>query len=214
MEYKRFLRPTWSRRSTLPLNEMRQVRAGILPVIKIGEELWFCFGINSKSKEISDFAGAPCVADSNIEDTALRKCREESLGVFGISRRDIVDSDAIYVYDDLSVDIFVPLTRGTEDPSFRSKSVDEFSELSRIVSSRVQMNSLIWLSQGQLIEIISKKKPMMKKRLRCLIRDISKIIPVLDASFPSLTSVPSFPSVASSSWISKVPSVDRVYNTD
>jgi 8-oxo-dGTP pyrophosphatase MutT (NUDIX family) len=163
---------------------MNQERAGVIPYIIDNGTIWFCFGRDRQTRELTDFAGRVNKEDQNIEDTALRECREETLDIFKITKETLEQEDPIYIYDDRSLTILVPVNKlSTHGELYRKNSIKNFKqELRRW--KKAEVIGLKWISSIDLITMISLHDPKMYIRTRCLIRDISKIIPMLrDFSF-------------------------------
>lgn len=194
-------RPTWSRGQDIDINKMKQGSAGIIPYFIDGNGIAkFCFGVCTKSSELIELGGKCENDDINIEHTALRCFREETLGIFNISKRTLQNSDhTLYLYDEDDLLIFVridPLTVATAATSPReSNSFSELGLVSESINKIIQLfnryntgktspriRTLTWLHELEISSIITFFNPQMPLRLRCLLRDVAKLIPVLKGS--------------------------------
>lgn len=164
-----FTRPTWSRRQDIDFTKMNQIRAGIIPYyIDSAGTIYFCYRHDS-NRVMVEIGGSKDIDDGDVEDTALRNCRDQTFGVFDISKHTLEDPDTMYLYDDKTVVIFVRLS----ESAVRNGMATYQSRKHR---------SLIWINDMTMSSFVSFFDSRMDHHLRCLLRDISKIIPLLGDS--------------------------------
>lgn len=200
-------RPTWVRGDTMSptlISYLNQERAGIIPYLLVDEKMYFCFGVDYDSKEYTDFGGSVNNEDIDTIDTALRCFRNKTLAIFPINRMDLFRNDTLYIFDEKTLIIFVNLT-STKDTSlgkcdsfkifeeivgpsnvnlqvyieFKEKLEASFRGFVSKINSNPPIESIKWLTEDKVIRTISKKDSCMYLRVRCLIRDISKFIPII-----------------------------------
>lgn len=104
-------RPTWLRGNCESLMSnlchMKQKRAGVIPYIIVENKIYFCFGIDGKSGEYTDFGGPSASFDGDITDTALRTLRDKSFGIFRVYTRHLFREDTFFVFDDETLTILI-----------------------------------------------------------------------------------------------------------
>lgn len=66
----------------MPLGEITSKRGGILPVLSINGNKYFCFGVDRRSGDLTDFGGSKEKSDKNIISCSLREFKEESGEIF------------------------------------------------------------------------------------------------------------------------------------
>lgn len=177
-----FVRPTWSRRESLQMNHMRQNYAGIVPyTVDNDGKLHFCFG-GFRSGETMSLGTYRHTSDRSVEDTALRGCREETLGLFGLSKDNLKKSakSTLYLYDDSMMLIFVQVNSPSQDSNetYRTSITQTFKKY----NTNPHRVGLVWLPEHSLKTIIALLQPTMTLRDRRLLRDIAKLVPLLQSS--------------------------------
>lgn len=220
-------RPTWLRGSSanlLPsICHMKQKRAGIIPYVIIENKIYFCFGIDAKSGEYTDYGGSALTSDGDITDTALRTLREKSFGIFRIYTRHLFRDDSFFVFDEDTLTILVNIghqknriletiylltnynlrlssssesspqssdsdgsdSSGREEDLGLVQGIEFQLKISNWFRSQkdhgvlTHLRGVEWLPENKVIEIISLCNTTMYSRLRCLIRDISKFVPII-----------------------------------
>jgi hypothetical protein len=116
-------------------------------------EILFCFGIDAKFNELTDFGGGISLKRETVIEGALREFREESHGVF----EQLIPSnlsDCLAIYNESTMIIFVELrvTLDNEDRhllnlTFKSR-LHEKSEIS----------SLVWINSSELLSLLERSK--------------------------------------------------------
>lgn len=171
------MKPVWSNRININISKIENERAGIIPYLRTKEGIKFCMGIDKKTRELTDFAGIKSTFDRDVDDTALRQCRSKSLFTFNFTRKDLESMKTLYVFDEKSLIIFVDLTSlGLNEEDY----IRLFNEnLCKIKCPKLA--GIAWISSKDVIKIISRCMPVIYNRVRSLIRDISKIVPIIDS---------------------------------
>ena len=138
--------PTAKRVRDNDWNDRKYIRAGIIPYCVIGENIFFCFGVENGVGAIGDFGGHREKVDSDALDTAIREYQEESLNLFGELKRDRLQDCYILDGSD-TVEILLPVTGSMYEYSTRFRNT-----IREDTSHEVQ--SIIWLSKSQLLTAI------------------------------------------------------------
>lgn len=95
-------------------------RAGIVLFYVENDSLYFVFGYDRKTHELTDFAGGLLPTDRSMIDTAIREFDEESLGIFDkLTYEKLLPFKLIY--DSTNLIIFVRITKQVYE-----KKRDEF----------------------------------------------------------------------------------------
>lgn len=172
------MKPVWSNRMNINISKIENERAGIIPYLRTEEGIKFCMGIDKKTRELTDFAGIKSTFDRDVDDTALRQCRSKSLFTFDFTRKDLENMKTLYVFDEKSLIIFIDL-------SSLGLSEEDYINLFNKNLCKIKCPKIIgitWISANDVIKIISRCMPVIYNRVRSLIRDISKIVPIIDSN--------------------------------
>lgn len=97
----------------IDLTTIKPPRAGVIIYTKYNNEIYYGLGIDSVSKEITDFGGGISYKerDKNVILGALREFKEETLGIFGdVHYLDILESPVIYNKQNLIIFKYVDLS--------------------------------------------------------------------------------------------------------
>lgn len=179
-ESHKTMKPVWSNRLDINISKIENERAGFMPYLRTKEGIKFCMAIDNKTKELTDFAGLRSQFDRDVEDTALRQCRLKSLSIFDFTKRDLDKYKTLYVFDEKSLIVLIDVTPLglSEDDYLRM-----FEEkLLRVNFPRIA--GIKWVPAAEVIKIISRCMPVIYNRVRSLIRDISKIVPIIEVGPP------------------------------
>lgn len=97
--------------SELDLNIVKPQRAGVIIYTKIDNEIIFGLGVDTLSKEYTDFGGGISYhKDKNVILGALREFKEESLGIFGeVDFNHVLNSYVIYNNNNLIIFYYINL---------------------------------------------------------------------------------------------------------
>lgn len=104
----------------IDFSTFKPVRAGVIVYTFHKHKTFFILGIDTKSGDVTDFAGGVSFKKEDPLSGGLRELMEESLGIFGNIRVDEI-INCISVYDKENLIIFVPI-----NIDINSK-IDEFS---------------------------------------------------------------------------------------
>ena len=122
------------------LDTYKPKRGGCIPYLIAESDIYFCVGMDSKFKELTDFGGGISYKknkDENFKNGALREFREETLGVFDSVDMSNIDNSVVVCSDSSSI-IFIPVKVDM------NKIVNEFNK--RINKAKnSEISSIIWL---------------------------------------------------------------------
>lgn len=179
------MKPVWSTRSNIDFTKVKNERAGFIPYLKTHEGIKFCMAIDTKTKELTDFAGLRSQFDKDVEDTALRQCRLKSLSIFDFTRRDLNKFKTMYIFDEKSLTVLIDVTPlGYSEDDYIRMFNDKMSRI-----SCPKICGIKWLHSNEVIKIISRCMPVIYNRVRSLIRDISKIVPIIELDHQKIVEI-------------------------
>lgn len=94
----------------IKLSKVKHNRAGVIIYTIYKGKLYFILGIDSKTRDITDFGGGVAFKSKNENSITggLRELKEESLGIFGTIKSSEINK-CLAVYDEDTIIIFVPL---------------------------------------------------------------------------------------------------------
>lgn len=170
------MKPIWINREQMP--DLKSTRAGVMPYIRTNKGIWFCFGRDSVSGELRDLSGICGMFDKDSEDTALKSCRSESLHVFDFTHNDLEIMETLYLVDFESSRIIILLDITNLDRDM--KYYRDLFSMKRMKVSNSNISELVWVAGNEITEIISKKHRRVSSDVRSHIRDISKIVPIIN----------------------------------
>lgn len=169
--------PTWERRPSTPY--WTQTVAGVIPYQVVDDRVYFLFAFNLEEKLYIDFSSHVKTVDRNPEGTLMRAVNTISRGLIQVSEETLSKSSTLYLHDHHTLITFVKLPNDLD----RDKLLDMFlSELAND-GQEIRNSHLRWFSDIELISIITNEQPVIRRQVRCLIRDISKIVPILKHDF-------------------------------
>lgn len=118
----------------LDLIGTKPLRAGVIPFYKKNNEIYFILGIDSKTHELTDFAGSVKYKIENCIEGALREFKEESLIFKKLNKSKIENFHCIY--DEENLIIFIGYNLDFEEISkkFLEKyHMNEFPEVCGLI---------------------------------------------------------------------------------
>lgn len=148
-------------------------RGGVIPYTINNNQIYFCFGIDTKSGQLTDFGGGIAYSkDNNAVSGALREFREETLCSFG----DTTLNDIHYcpvIYDRFNLVIFLYCIVDHKDiiNKFDDKVLSFSSKTSK---KQPEISNIVWCSTDEYKTIID-KKGVMYDRLRRFLRRAGNI---------------------------------------
>lgn len=136
-------------------------RTGIVPFFIENNQIFFLFGIDSASKDLTDFGGKKIFKDNDFIDTGIREAKEESLKVLDdlisrkLTRKNVINNSFLFTDYQTAIIFF------QTDPLNMKMLSDEFQRrLSRTCSKfHQEMLSFVFLTLEQVIAILNKIKP-------------------------------------------------------
>ncbi len=136
-------------------NKKRFQRAGIIPYIIENGIKYYCMGIDTKFKNLTDFGGG-CGKSEYFLQAAIRELNEESLGIFNISDFDEVKRSSSCTYDDTVIVVFYEL----KDID-KNKIILEFNKRLNDINSP-EISKILWIQEEILKQIIDMKEDSIK----------------------------------------------------
>lgn len=173
---KKIVHPTWSRRPLCPY--WTQNRAGVIPYKVIDGKVMFLFAHHIKENTLVDFSSFVKTVDRTPEGTLIRAIKDKSFDLLKLNENILNHYSTLYLQDSCSLITFVNIDLLLSN----NCSIEQLHEHFNILNNdgRMQKYShLDWIDDDTLISIITKETPVIRRQVRCLIRDISKIIPIL-----------------------------------
>ena len=82
-------------------------RAGLIPYSTYNNQVFLGFGIDTRSKDITDFAGGVNKSEKLI-DAALREGKEETLDLISLEKKDV--DECLCISNNRNLTIFVPVS--------------------------------------------------------------------------------------------------------
>lgn len=162
------MRPTWDRRPKNPY--WTQHKAGIIFYRKEGDQIYFLFGHDKKIDELIDFSSFVRIVDKTPEKTVIRAIKDKCFGLISIGEDTLSLPTTIYIQDQYSLILLIKLNE---------KSITEMFQQILDDGRYSKLDKILWISDKELLDIITYEKPIMKRQVRCMMRDISKIMTIL-----------------------------------
>jgi len=155
-------------------NCKNQVRAGIIPYTFHNDKLYFGFGVDTKTSDLTDFGGGVQFIDNGAINAAIREFREETLGVFEPLWSNDLNGQHV-IYNDRT--LIVLLYCGNIDPrtitqNFKKKAL-EYKTVQGL-----EVKSIIWLSFESLKDSLENYGYRIYSRVKNLLKNPS-ILPNL-----------------------------------
>ena len=164
---KKLVHPTWSRRPDNP--HWTQTRAGFIPYKIVDGHVHFLLAYHVSDGEFTDFSSFVKTVDRTPEGTIIRSARDKGLNLIKIDDNVLNMQSTLYLHDPYSLIVFIKTDHDI---------IDDFNILVND-GRHIKISHLKWFTDIELINITSKEDPIVTRQVRCLIRDISKIIPIL-----------------------------------
>lgn len=123
------------------------LRSGIIPCTKVGNETYLCFGVDSISRELTDFGGGVSSNDQTPITAALRELYEESLGVFSFNDSQSI-GEQIFCCSGTMMIIFIHCDVDPED-----KKEKFLNKVSKTIDPEVL--DIVWLRSQVLVNKVS-----------------------------------------------------------
>ena len=165
---KKLVHPTWGRRPDKP--HWTQTRAGFIPYQVIDGHVYFLLAHHLKDGEFTDFSSFVKTVDRTPEGTVIRSARDKALSLVHIDDDVLNRSSTLYLHDPYSLIVFIKV----DYPNI----VEDYDTIIND-GRQIKYSYVKWFSDIDLINITTKEDPIVTRQVRCLIRDISKIIPIL-----------------------------------
>lgn len=142
----------------VPWNELRIVRAGVIPYVIINNHIFLCLGVDKKSKDLTDFAGGIRDADGTALAGAIREFREESKDVFGeenYREENYIDSLCLIKripFKDRNDSYHMMIVFHEVDESYLSSAMDDFSRTD--ITCKDEVSAIAWFSENMFKQLV------------------------------------------------------------
>ncbi len=138
------------------LKKLQPERGGVIMIkdnASNKDGLLFGFGRDTKTREVTDFAGHSKHTDSNIVYTALREFKEETLWIFDVSM-DVLRSCNMYICRTDAV-IMLPVSFSTQE-----MSVEYNKRFLHYVNNgrRTEVSELLWFRERQITHVMKHRR--------------------------------------------------------
>ena len=124
----------------------RPNRAGVIIYTIIQGKLYFCFGRDKASGDLTDFGGGVKNSDASPVQAGIRELIEESLGVFGIIYEDEVQDYQAILHNNMLL-MFFPLEVNRDE--VRALFEERYHRI-----AKPEMSELVWLSYDEIKTIV------------------------------------------------------------
>ena len=131
-------------------NDPKYIRAGIIPVVEQHGVRFYGFGLDNNVGQLGDFGGHYEHVDADLLDTAIREYEEESLNVFGVLTRDLLQ-DCVVLDGTDTIEILVPVP-----PPFYAYTQRFRAMITTNTEHEIQ--DIVWLSAKQVITAIDSQQ--------------------------------------------------------
>jgi hypothetical protein len=129
-------------------------RAGLIPYTIYNNQTFLAFGIDTRSRDITDFAGGVNKTEKLV-DAALREGKEETLNLISLERKDV--SECLCISNNRNLSIFVPVNQ------VPYKFAQEFSRRYKAECNSVHERKRKY--RPEVCEIVWFSLPEFKKRI-------------------------------------------------
>lgn len=148
------------------IQKKKQLRAGIIPYTIFNGKVYFGFGIDTRTSELTDFGGGVQKQDKTPINTAIREFREESLGIFDPLWLDDLNGQYL-IYSKKMLIIF--LYCGMIDTHITRFKFN--FKLSNLLHKQSEVKGIIWLDSNELLECIKYDKYRIYSRVKNFLKN-------------------------------------------
>ena len=133
----------------------RSQRASIIPYISTKNSLWFLFGFDAKSVDVTDFGGGVKMYENDF-DAAWREFNEETKGIFSKeytkeNLNQCVSLNKSYSKDSIMSCIFLPVRK-----EWYSKAYSEFNRNKGRNKHCREISQMLWVRDDEIYNLITK----------------------------------------------------------
>ena len=153
--------------SKLSVVEDKPYRCGVIIYVQQNGETYFCLGIDTQSKNLTDFGGGVKKEETFLEG-GLRELDEESQGVFGkINPEHIKNNIAVHCHN-MGI-IFIQMNVDMDE------IVQEFNRRVQY-NEAPEVSGIVWLSTEKFLESIHCRGQKLYIRVRRLLGKVTNLI--------------------------------------
>lgn len=143
------------------------VRSGAIIYTKVNGKTYFCLGIDTESKNLTDFGGGVKKGETIVEG-GLRELEEESQGVFGIIKPKDVGYTVSFHCHNMAI-MFIKLSVDINDINKR------FRERITVMPS-MEVSGITWLDTEEFLESIHGRGQKLYIRVTNLLSKVTNVI--------------------------------------
>lgn len=152
-------------------------RSGVVLYTKYADTIYFCFGRDSKTHDLSDFGGRTENSESAV-DAAIREFQEETLGVFKLEKDDILESFCIYDRDSMVIMVRIDESPNTINDVFNEKAKNIIKNKESDID--LEICGMVWIDFYDMMVCLHTSNPIKRTgvffhRLELLFRKVKNI---------------------------------------
>lgn len=121
-------------------------RSGIIPYVKVDGKVFFLLGVDTKTKELSDFGGG-VKANENALSGGLRECLEELRWIINFQDLDIITQGIMEMKHRHDICIMFAMVK---DPTFFHTARKRFH--AKKYGLNPEMSDIVWFSEEDLLK--------------------------------------------------------------
>ena len=147
--------------SNLKRNE--KFRAGVIPYTICDGMVYFAFGVDALTGDLTDFGGGVMKTDGGEINGGIREFREESLGTFEpICNNDLIDHYIIHTNKMIILLVYYNVNPLYIRNKFRKKLLN---------TDTPEVTDIVWMTKDEILDSIRGKGRVIYSRVRSLLTD-------------------------------------------
>lgn len=161
-----------SKVKNLKMTNEGNIRSGAIIYTHYRGKTYFCLGIDSIYKDLTDFSGGVKKDDPSIIDGGLRELFEESQGIFGEFKYEDV-RECLCIHTKNMLTMFIRMEIDMEECKYI------FEERIHNFEGNLEVSDIIWLDTKEFIDCILGKGHFLYRRVRRMLSKVTGIIEAL-----------------------------------
>lgn len=157
--------------TTVDLTNTKTLRAGVIPYVVINNSIYFLLGIDTKSKELTDFGGGVKKSENSL-DGAIREFKEETSDIFNTYIYDIKNFENSKAITDNAKMTIVFLKLNSE---WLNKAQKKFYYKKKYSHLNFEIDSVTWIHENRfrLILMYNNYQNIMWTKIQKFLKDHS-----------------------------------------